>query len=604
MQNPCISNSNLERLTVMKKIHIAFAVLATAVLSSCVQEKSFNGVTVGENEIAFVLQGAATRSAEVSPVTKGISYDLGKFGDRNLFLEETITDLNYAMAETRGVPVYTENVGSLDLYKKGLVVSFPDVADATFETMDDAQIKNSGWRFTHTYAKSPWPANQPKEKVHVYFRMPASMTSNGVTVSSQTGGKTTFSYTSPTTAEAQQDIIFSHAYLSKDDHEKALPNGYGVNFYHALTAVKFAIKNLATERADMKIKVTGISFIGLKNTGTCVVDAGAEELTDKITWNASKTAADNTMTQAFAYADGDSNDKYVVNLSDSDNPSNLPASFYAGGTSQNLNKSDASYTFWVIPQAFAENDGATLRINYDMNGVSEYMDVPLYLIASQAWNAGELRTFTFKLNDVNLKIEDKVELKNATDTDNPYKESVKSDVTITNTGNTDSFIRASIVGQWLDAETGDIIFGFRDEINELYLVESWYEDQFVNDTYSAETSHGKFEGLPGYKKAANFKPDEDDETYGWVLCEDGYYYYTKPVAPNGTTSALFDSYTLKNVPKPINPFTLDDMDPDTIYFTLEIASQAISANKLDGTHYNWDDAWANALGAENKPVQK
>lgn len=599
MKYPCISNSNLERLTVMKKIHIAFAVLATAALSSCVQEKSFNGVTVGENEIAFVLQGAATRSAEVSPVTKGISYDLGKFGDRNLFLEETITDLNYAMAETRGVPVYTENVGSLDLYKKGLVVSFPGVDDATFETMDNAQIENSGWRFTHTYGDSPWPANKPKEKVHVYFRMPASMTSNGVTVSSQTGGKTTFSYTSPTTAEAQQDIIFSHAYLSNDDHQQALPNGYPVHFYHALTAVKFAIKNLTAERADLKIKVTGISFIGLKNTGTCVVDAGAEELADKIDWTASKTAADNTMTQAFAYADGDSNDKYVVNLSDSDNPSNLPASFYAGGTSQNLNKSDASYTFWVIPQAFAENDGATLRINYDMNGVSEYMDVPLYLIASQAWGAGELRTFTFKLNEVNLKIEDEVELKGSAE--NGFTQSVKSDVTITNTGNTDSFIRASIVGQWLDTDNDEIIFGFRDEINDLYLVESWYEDQFVK---TEAGTHGTFVGLPGYKGAASFKYDEGSTEYGWVLCKDNYYYYTKPVAPNGTTTALFDTYTLKNAPKPIHPTTLQELTGESIYFTLEIASQAISANKLDGTHYNWDDAWANALGQDNKPVAK
>ena len=594
----------------MKKNLIAFAVLATAVLSSCVQEKSFNGVTVGKNEIAFVLQGSATRSAEVSPVTKGISYDLGKFGDRNLFLEETITDLNYAMAETRGVPVYTENVGSLDLYKKGLVVSFPDVADATFETMDNAQIENSGWRFTHTYPDSPWPENQ-NEKVHVYLRMPAT---SDVTISSQTDGKTTFTYTSPTTAEAQQDIVFSHAYMSSKDHQDALPNGYPVHFYHALTAVKFAIKNTVkvtnsdgtvTESYDMGIKVTGISFIGLKNTGTCVFNSGAEELADKISWtSASKTADDNTMTQSFVYADGDSNDKYVLNLSSDTNPSNLPASFYAGGTTQNLNKTDASYTFWVIPQAFAENDGATLRINYEMNGRTEYMDVPLYLIASQAWDAGQLRTFTFKLNEVNLKIEDKVELKNSTDDTSPYKESVKSDVTITNTGNTDSFIRASIVGQWLDAETGDIIFGFRDEINELYLVASWYEDQFVDETYDPETSHGKFEGLPGYKGANSFKADEDDDTYGWVLCKDGYYYYTKPVAPNGTTTALFDSYTMKNVPKPINPFTLNDMDPDTIYFTLEIASQAISANKLDGTHYNWDDAWANALGAENKPVQK
>lgn len=594
----------------MKKIHIALAVLATAVLSSCVQEKSFNGVTVGENEIAFVLQGAATRSAEVSPVTKGISYDLGRFGNRNLFIEETITDLNYAMPETRGVPVYTENVGSLDLYKKGLVVSFPNVADATFETMDAAQIEGSGWRFTHIYGDSPWPANK-NEQVHVYLRMPAS---SDVTISSQTEGKTTFSYTSPTTAEAQQDIIFAHAYMSSKDHQDALPNGYPVHFYHALSAVKFAIGNELTERNKYGIKVTGVSFVGLKNTGTCVFNDGATDLAGKITWTASKTAADNTMTQAFTYEEGDSNDKYVVDLSSTNNPSNLPASFYEGGTSKNLNKTDASYTFWVIPQSFAADDGAILRINYEMNGVEEYMDVPLSIIAKKAWNAGELRTYTFKLDDVNMKIEDTVTP--AGNQTNAYQGSVKSNPIVTNTGNKKAYVRAAIVGQWWDIRNPDepaIVFGFRDEVNNLYLVESWYQDQFVNK----EKEHGEFVGLAGYQ-------DNTENTSGapnwngWTLCTDGYYYYNSIVDPepanadpNATskpwqTTPLFTSYTLKTPPRAIDPITLGQLPAGSLYFTLEIASQAISASdpsKMDGTNFaDWKDAWKNASADKKAPV--
>ena len=50
----------------MKKIYIAMAVLGTVALNSCVREKSFSDITVGENEIAFVLQNASTRSAEES----------------------------------------------------------------------------------------------------------------------------------------------------------------------------------------------------------------------------------------------------------------------------------------------------------------------------------------------------------------------------------------------------------------------------------------------------------------------------------------------------------------------------------------------------------
>ena len=45
-----------------------------------------------------------------------------------------------------------------------------------------------------------------------------------------------------------------------------------------------------------------------------------------------------------------------------------------------------------------------------------------------------------------------------------------------------------------------------------------------------------------------------------------------------------------------------EVDNANLHFTLEIATQAIAANKLDGTPENWDVAWEKALGA--KPVKK
>ena len=50
----------------MKKIYIVMAVLATAALASCQQEKSFNDVKIGENDVVFAIKGGATRSAEVA----------------------------------------------------------------------------------------------------------------------------------------------------------------------------------------------------------------------------------------------------------------------------------------------------------------------------------------------------------------------------------------------------------------------------------------------------------------------------------------------------------------------------------------------------------
>ena len=81
----------------MKRINLALAVFAAALLSSCMEEKSFNDKTIGENDIVFTLQGApATRSMEdMSIVRKGATLELAANGNgHKLFLEETIEDLN------------------------------------------------------------------------------------------------------------------------------------------------------------------------------------------------------------------------------------------------------------------------------------------------------------------------------------------------------------------------------------------------------------------------------------------------------------------------------------------------------------------------------
>ena len=92
----------------MKKIYMAMAVIAAAMLSSCEREKDFNGYSpLGENDIAFVLENASTRSVEnesVVPVQTGISIPVGNDGHGNAFcLEETIEDLNPTLG-TRGAP--------------------------------------------------------------------------------------------------------------------------------------------------------------------------------------------------------------------------------------------------------------------------------------------------------------------------------------------------------------------------------------------------------------------------------------------------------------------------------------------------------------------
>lgn len=79
-----------------------------------------------------------------------------------------------------------------------------------------------------------------------------------------------------------------------------------------------------------------------------------------------------------------------------------------------------------------------------------------------------------------------------------FNETTKSNVNVTNTGDTAAYIRVAVVANWCDADGN--------------IVEPW------NST-----------SLPVLG--------------AWDLGTDGYYYYTSPVAAGGTTGNLFDSYT-------------------------------------------------------------
>ncbi len=584
----------------MKKIYIALAVLAAATLVSCVKEVEDNNgslTPVGKNTLVFrVNNGAATRAGEEKAVvSRGVTIPLGSVVDGpSFYLEETVSNMDASAPITRGTPAYTENIGVL--YKNNLAIYSPDgtFGTATMETMDSDQIESGGWRYQHLYSSDPWPAGT----AHFYLNMPADPT--GVTITSRANEAFTFSYTSPATAAEQQDILFAYTELTKAEHNGYLPNGAPILFNHALTGVKFAIGNDTDEISynpeDKKLAITEISFVGLKDKGTCVitplatgthVSAGAAE------WSALETVSDTLSSGTYAdtvlFQKGGSfeaNGKY-------------PDSFAAAGNERNLNDTDATQTFWLIPQAMTSDVKLTIKYNYA--GTENKWTIDLGSVLAEAgvkWEAGQIRTYTIRINDVNVMIEDDVTI--AGSANDGFVGSYKDKITITNTGNTRAFIRAAIVGQWLDAE-GNPVFGFTDRIDELYVVESWYEDQFGP---SGNHSHGEFSGLAGYTDAVN-NPDGANPFNDWTLCEDGYYYYTKVVEPGDSTEdPLFDKYTIKM--RPEAQMAGQSQIRRDMYFSLEIATQAISAiSSITGTPYKdaeWADAWENASGV--KPVKK
>lgn len=600
----------------MKKTYIAFAVLAMAALLVSCQENEFaEDIYIPEKgEIVFRLADGAKTTKSSDTTVKGVTVELGNNNGSNFFLEESITRLDQVSygPETKGTPAYTENFTSLygdfkaAAYKSNsgsYESSYFD--DGVFVKLDDQDM----WK--RKYAEL-------KDNLPLYFFLRAPYAQEGTTVTgleyNTSNGSISFSYdgSSLTSASAQKDILFTSREVTSSEYSDLINKGKGIPvlFHHALTGVKFAIGNDEDDQDNNDIAINSVVFKGLYDSGDCVItpvkeDGGYVDIEDNYSSARTTVWTDGTLEMSnYSKNTGYTSGTYGTPV-DFESGS-LPESFYAAGNMQNLNDANATQTFWFIPQALARTSSetpVTLTINYnfgDEEGLIWELDLS-DILSDVEWKAGELRTYTIRIDEVNVKIEDTV-----TKGANGIVGSTKNAVKITNTGNTDVFIRAAIVGQWVFDKTvngkteREIMFGFTDEINNLYEVESWYEDQFV--THKGE--HGVFDGLAGYVNENTQTPKSFSnpypETNGWFY-KDGYYYFTKSVAPGATTiTPLFDSYTISKVPHVTNGGVTVS---EGMYFTLEIATQAISARNSDGTlkpdseYYN---AWVGALAIDEE----
>ena len=571
--------------------YLFIAALAALALTSCQQEKdvNVNNVPGGKNNVSFVLQsGASTRSGDVvSPVRKGFSAKVGEVDGQSIYLEETITDLGYSEPETKGTPLYTENLSHLYRSKLDVHASTYAAGDVTYSQIGDEQAIQDFWCYGYDYPTNIW-GNMTTDKVDFAFRMPSSMTSSGVSSLSFTGNTTSFKYTSPETAEETQDIVFGGITKTFKEYQSDFDKfgGSKVMLYHALTGVKFAIANPKKNgKLEYDIQIKEISFIGLANGGNCTFTPGSDGLGGgDITWTKTTTEEGNVISQTFSANDLVDYAKPTAG----EDPNHFADEFYAGGVKQNINDTKASKTFWLVPQVITDSD-AILKIKYDMNGkTDQYLEIRLGDLHASNWEEAQLRTYTFKLDEVNVKIRDELVMDGTAD--DGYMNSVKKNVKITNTSNTRAFIRAALVGQWVDVNN-DPVFGFTDNVNNLYLVPSWYDDQFSS---THPRKQGLFVNLAGY--------DKPTLNNGWQLCKDGYYYYTTAVEPDAVVPDLFTSYKVGIIPNA--SLAGAEIENTDMHFELEIATQAIKANKLDGTPDTWTNAWKSALGGVAPVIQQ
>lgn len=592
-----------------KTFAIASAVLITAAFVVSCQTQEFNNEAYvpQEGEILFRIgnNSKATKSSDAS-IMNGLSIDLGTVNGISFHMEESVSRVDNTVSgpSTKGTPAYTENFNALygsfsgAVYRTGETTVFDDgaydLADAA-TNLYKRKLANTLWEKEGLYFFSRTPVGIIDDTTIV-----KELTYYPVASGDYSAGDISFSYdgTSLKKAEDQKDILFTSRPVSNDTEYKQLTTtGLPILFHHALTGVKFAIDNYG---GDNNIAIDSVIFNGLFDSGDCVISPDSEdEYSDDISYHSSATAVKwgGLEVSSTAYTAAFSDTVYFApggNFGSADNK--YPASFSNAGNKHNLNDAAATKTFWFIPQSIARGTGetpVTLTIVYSFDGKQDRWTLNLSeIVKNTVWLAGDIRTYTIRIDDVNVKIEDKVSM--AAESEQPvvtpwgtkkaksYAGSVKDSVVITNTGNTDAFIRAAIVGQWLDQE-GNPVFGFTDFTHGVQLVASWYEDQFGDDP---QYDQGSFEGLVGYK---------GETSTTWEKGTDGFYYFKDPVAPGDTTATrLFKKYTVGAAPAAAVAGNVQD-----IYFQLEIAVQAISAKKIDGSSWtDYSSAWANAKAQE------
>lgn len=619
----------------MKKFYFALAVAAAALLVSCEREKSFEDITpVGEGEVAFAIQGTATKASGVSSkAVKGITIPLGILNGESLSLEETIEELNPNPA-TKGAPAYTENVGNI--YDSLRVWDSTTEGEVPYELMDTCQHdKNNaalgyGWRYKKFYpGTDPWP--DETTDVDFYLRMPS--VANGVTVTGRTGGSTTFKLTSPLDGEEQQDLLFGYVAASKEYHNSMLPNGVPVTMYHALSGIKF--RNGHDNDNQTKTIIKKVEIIGLNGYGECTITADGTA-----TW--SNTGTPSTATAPFVLDFGDT--EYTASAG-ADNPDGTISytkpttgeapfgnSWYSAAADKNLNDTTGSLTFWFIPQAMT--DDVTLKVYFTVktpdsaDGFVTDACHTIYLgsllnenytasgkTGSVEWGAGQLRTYTLKPFEVDVEIKDAI-----TDTK-------KSDLHIANTGNVDEYVRMLIMGNWYGWESeeskanGDepsILVGYQYQSPEAAaaaghsddpMVLPWYREGYDLDNNASTPNvdpYGAFDSSftlasLGETSDANAR---DGKRYDWADASGGFY-YTMPIGPgdgvNTTQSAtkdLFKSYTVSSIPTIyIATNGVQRTEAVGVHLVMEIVVQAIAVPKDDeGNDVWWLQAWYDATG--------
>ena len=238
--------------------------------------------------------------------------------------------------------------------------------------LDNAKAEKTDgefWGFTNN-SNARWPIGSTVS-FHAYAPHSSadkSMLTYGV---DKDNVQTQISYTASTTAEDiinQPDLIVATNTGSRQlsDADDAVQ----LDFYHALTAVSFAISKDLADVVGKGGKMTSVTLKGIPNKGNCQLSVSATANVPPAAWTMENETGE-----------------YIFDLSNEN--------IVVGEKDQALTSDNQ--TLMMIPQTLPE--GAELCFNLDMNGTTQEWKVPL---KGQVWEAGKSIIYKLSSNSINM----------------------------------------------------------------------------------------------------------------------------------------------------------------------------------------------------------
>ena len=257
-------------------------------------------------------------------------------------------------------------------------------------------------------------------------------------------------------ATNQPDVVFAIT----PDQSKTDGGAVDLVFHHALSALIFKVGNVPEG-----VILNSITIDGVYTSGTCNMISADDKPNDiKFVWT---------------YGNGKlQNGTYTEDIGVQAVPGEQI------GTSETV--------FMMLPQVMGPD--TRLLISFSKNGREYLMEKAFQEIVS-SWEPDKKYIFRISLPfNVDVEVEDAV------------VGTLKKDVSIQNTGSISGYIRAAIVGFWVNNK-GDVVAPWLSTDGEFVWGSNW--------------------------------------SFHWKLGSDGFYYHLSPVSANQFTYPLFESYILK-----------------------------------------------------------